>query len=257
LSELHVNDRTALIDADYLAYQAAAWAHSYQASLDELVERLEADLKKWVTGAFCSTSIALWSCDREDNFRRGCYELYKAHRTGTPPAMLEDAKRAVDEIVDRSLRIDHLEADDLIGILATNGKVSNPVMVSVDKDLRQIPGWHFNPNKEDFPVFVREDEALSFFCLQWITGDSTDGFKGLPGVGPAKGRKLLDVYEGGPVLNAVMAYLDKGVSVEDMLAQARCARILRAEDFNPDDRTPILWTPGEGLITACQNAEAG
>jgi 5'-3' exonuclease len=64
-------------------------------------------------------------------------------------------------------------------------------VVSIDKDMAQIPGWHVNPTKDDFPRWVSEEEADYFLALQWLTGDSTDGIPGLPGIGPKKAEKLL------------------------------------------------------------------
>ena len=258
-NELHVN-RTALIDADYLAYEAAAWAHSYQADAHDLTERVQGTLAEWQQRAFCSHAIATFSCARADNFRKDAYPLYKAHRTGDPPAMLGIAQQAIKDTL-RSVTIDRLEADDIMGIIATNGKIENPVIVSVDKDMRQIPGWHLNPHKEDFPVFISVLDADYLFFQQWLTGDSTDGYGGIKGVGPAKAMKLLNaalseyevgVDEGmalvqpGPVLlqMAVMyAYRDAGLSRDTCIAQARCARILRASDWDAEAKAIIPWEP--------------
>jgi len=239
--------RTALIDGDFIAYQLAAWAHSSQADSLAMSERIEETFGDWLQRSCCSDSLVMFSCSRDENFRRDSYPLYKAHRTAEPPAMLERAKEIVADC-SRLVTIPHLEADDVMGILATNGKIPCPVIVTVDKDLRQIPGYHFNPNKEDFPSLVSVADADAMFYQQWLTGDATDGFGGIRGCGPKKAQKILDTNtgDGAPTpddyeLNICSAYEAAGYSRQECIAQARCARILRAEDFDAETRTPIPW----------------
>lgn len=256
MTDYHV-ERTALIDADFIAYQLAAWAHSAQADSLAMATRIEGQFEDWMQRSCCTHSIACFSCSRDDNFRRDHYPLYKTHRTTEPPAMLDRAKEIVSDAADRALMIPRLEADDAMGILATAGKVENPVIITVDKDLRQIPGWHFNPDKEDFPVFVSESDANRLFYQQWLTGDATDGFGGIKGVGPKKADKILHCgnCEGTPPpecweASVLDAYEKAGMSLDEALAQARCARILRAEDFDADNRRPIPW--GRHLETVAE-----
>lgn len=254
-------NRTALIDADFIAYQLAAWAHSNQASTEEMAERIEETFADWMRRSCCTQSIACFSCSREDNFRKDAYPLYKSNRQSTPPAMLPTAKKLVSRASDRTVTLDRLEADDIMGILSTNGKVSNPVIITVDKDLRQIPGWHFNPDKEDFPVEIRKAEGDYLFYQQWLTGDSVDGFGGIKGMGPKRAHKVLagtpsdgatDVMYDDPSLDlehlVLAAYRDAGASLDEAVAQARCARILRAEDFDADNRQVIPWEPNEAVL---------
>ena len=95
----------------------------------------------------------------------------------------------------RTERLHGLEADDLLGILATTlPKYSDAIVVSLDKDLRTIPGRHLNPSKETSPAVVRvitELEADTAWLMQTLMGDSTDGYTGVPGIGPKKAEKIL------------------------------------------------------------------
>ena len=242
----YIVKRTALIDADFIAYEAAAWAHSTQADAFDLTARIEGTVREWAQLAHATKWIVCYSDDRENNFRRDHYPLYKAHRTSEPPAMLPLAQQVIKDMSATVVTVPRLEADDIMGIAQTNGKTPDTVIVSVDKDMRQIPGWHLNPNKEDFPVYVCRDEADYHFHMQWLTGDQTDGFGGIKGVGPVKARKILGAA-GGPVqdlTDAVLAaYEEKGYSIEEALGQARCARILRATDWDAKARQPIPWEP--------------
>jgi DNA polymerase-1 len=142
----------------------------------------------------------------------------------------------------------NLEADDVMGIAQTNGKTPNTVIVSVDKDMVQIPGWHLNPHKQDFPIFITEEEADHTFYMQWLGGDSTDGYGGIKGVGPKKAEKILE-YDGDPLLGVNMdnivlrAYKEADYTRDQAIAQARCARILRACDWDSELRQVIPWEP--------------
>tara|TARA_R110001606_G_scaffold206938_1_gene354671 strand:+ start:28 stop:465 length:438 start_codon:yes stop_codon:yes gene_type:complete len=81
------------------------------------------------------------------------------------------------------------EADDLCGIWATNyGK--DAIVVSIDKDMLQIPCSHYNPNKRTMTE-VGEFEGLRFFYTQILTGDKADNIVGLYGIGPVKATRML------------------------------------------------------------------
>lgn len=85
---------------------------------------------------------------------------------------------------------DGIEADDAIGIEATKlGDKS--VIVSNDKDLDQIAGWHFDWTSHECYRVSPRDAAYAFYS-QVLSGDATDTVVGLPGIGPAKAGKFLD-----------------------------------------------------------------
>jgi len=81
------------------------------------------------------------------------------------------------------------EADDLIAIEATRCG-PNTVVASIDKDMLQIPCWHFNFNRKEWTQ-VSEWQGDLFFYTQILTGDAADNIKGLMGIGPKKAEKLL------------------------------------------------------------------
>jgi len=252
--------RTALIDGDILLWKAAASAQSKQLDEQDLLERIEFDVKNWTQRAFCSDTIVCLSGPRESNFRREVYPLYKANRPDERPEFHGMAL----EIIERNHRIlrrDALEADDCMGLLATlqdsNGPVIlNPVIISTDKDLRTVPGWHFNPDidakrGEDFPVYVTQHQAYRAFVMQWLIGDSSDGYPGVFRFGEKGASKLLD--ETDPLdweVAALKKYAThvKKYTYEFCLQMARCARILTGEWWNAVDKVPTLWTPFDDSI---------
>jgi 5'-3' exonuclease len=85
---------------------------------------------------------------------------------------------------------DGIEADDAIGIEATR-LGPECVIVSNDKDLSQIVGWHFDWTSH-LVRRVGPKEAAHNLYRQILSGDATDTVVGIPGIGPAKAGKLLD-----------------------------------------------------------------
>ena len=139
-----------------------------------------------------------------------------------------------------------LEADDVIGLLATGKYADRHVVVSTDKDMQTLPCALFNPNKDVRPRRVRQVQADIFWMTQTLTGDTTDGYPGCPGVGPKKAAAAL--AEASPNMaslweTVVRTYDERGRTEEDALVQARLARILRHGDFDKQNMEVKLWHP--------------
>jgi 5'-3' exonuclease len=153
-----------------------------------------------------------------------------------------------------------LEADDVLGILATHPpflRGRKVIIVTTDKDLRQIPGFHLNPDKLDAGIYkITEVEGNRFHLYQTLVGDSTDGYPGCPGIGPVKANRILNELstreekEGFRVecawTRVKHTFLNKGLTEENALLQARLARILRAKDWDFKKKEPRLWVPTAG-----------
>ena len=89
--------------------------------------------------------------------------------------------------------VEGMEADDAIGIEQYKHPAKDTVIVTIDKDLNMIPGWHYNPRKEDL-YDVSLDEADRFFLWQMLVGDSTDNIPGINRIGPKTADKILAEY---------------------------------------------------------------
>jgi DNA polymerase-1 len=148
-----------------------------------------------------------------------------------------------------TITMEGLEADDIMGILATKPNSAQRIIVSQDKDMKTIPTTVWNGKEL---LHVSEAEADYNHLYQTLIGDTTDGYRGCPGVGPVKAEKLLAWQEGVHTdtgmnqyrwLAIVKAYDKAGLTETDALQQARLARILRWRDWNSDTKKPILWTP--------------
>jgi len=117
-------------------------------------------------------------------------------------------------------------------------------MVSIDKDLRTVAGLHYNPNyPEDGIVEVTEDEAHYNHMYQTLCGDSTDGYKGCPSIGPKTAAKILDVPHKDMWVAVLEAFAQKGISYDDAIIQAQVARILRGDEYDFKTDTTNLWSP--------------
>jgi len=132
-----------------------------------------------------------------DNFRYYVDPDYKANRKDSEKPKYFDQIREHLVKKHKAKIVNKMEADDAVGILATavdEDVDKDYVIVSIDKDLDQIPGLHYNW-KKDTHYTVTKAEAKEFIYTQLITGDATDNIKGLPKWGPAKAKKLLKGIE--------------------------------------------------------------
>jgi 5'-3' exonuclease len=65
------------------------------------------------------------------------------------------------------------------------------VIVSIDKDFKQVPGLLYNPTKDEWTE-VSEEEGLLFFYTQLLTGDRVDNIQGVNKIGPKTAEKILE-----------------------------------------------------------------
>lgn len=156
--------------------------------------------------------------------------------------------------------VEGIEADDALAIALTDDPEA--VCVSRDKDLRQVPGWHYSYSVGNQPEWGPElvDEigylkykpgklfgtGLKFFYSQVITGDTVDEYKGLEGKGPAYAYKLLDgcLCEREMYRRVLDSYEEKYAerAFEELLEQARLAWMVRQLH---EDGSPVMWEPPE------------
>ena len=149
------------------------------------------------------------------SFRNEIYKDYKANR---PP--MPDELRSQIEPIHNIIRlmglpilvVDHVEADDVIGTLATQATAKKmDVLVSTgDKDMAQLVTPHpplintMTDTLMDWPGVeekfgVRADQIIDYLAL---VGDTSDNIPGVPKCGPKTAVKWLQAFES---LNGVMA----------------------------------------------------
>lgn len=244
---------TALIDADIVAYRAAAvseddidWNDGFKGktlSLQQALASAKHIVEDWTARARCKQSILCFTGN--DNFRKSIFKLYKANRGGEKPELFDSVVEWLKQTY-QSYAVYRLEADDIMSIFATSEFVKNAVIVSIDKDMRTVPARIFNPDKDLRPYFNKPAIADRYWMTQVLTGDHSDNYKGIPGVGPKKAEKMLaNVGNNLPDLwsAVVAAYEDHNLSANDAIVQAQLSRILRAEDYNKNTLEITLWHP--------------
>jgi DNA polymerase-1 len=243
-----------LIDADILLYQLTAsneveirWTedlHTLHSDPEHIKDEIERRVKAIEDRLEVDYAILVFS--GANNFRKTVYPDYKGNRRGQRKPLAYAALKDWCLEAFKSEMWEGLEADDVMGIMATE-KPGDYIIWSEDKDLMQIPGLLW---RKDELVTISEHQAAEYFFTQVLTGDPTDGYPGCPGIGAVTAQKalssirFLDIgnYTEACWKTVVDLYARAGLSEDDALIQARCARILQASDYNFTTKEPILWT---------------
>lgn len=246
--------KTALIDADTLIYEASLGAeksiewHDELWTLHAFLPEAKAhftdlvDTIKSATGAD-RLVLALSDGDASRRWRNTVMATYKMNRKKVRRPVVYGPLRDFCHKEYHTFERPTLEGDDVLGILMTHPKLveGDKVCVSIDKDLKTIPGEHYNYGKQE-RYTVSEVEADYNHMMQTLTGDTTDGYPGCPGVGKVTAARLI-AWEEEMWPKVVAAYKKAGLSEEVALQNARVARILRAQDYNFKTKEVVLWNP--------------
>ncbi len=176
------------------------------------------------------------------NFRYSVYRPYKSNRRKyRKPAGYTRLREWICSTWPY-LQLANVEGDDVVGI----SYEKDDIIYSRDKDLRTIPGLHINSEGE-----LEEIEPWAAdlkFYEQILTGDATDGYPGIRGCGPKKAAQILGgaQSEYGLWERVRAAYIKaagKDPETPSVLSQARCARILRTDEYDHEEQKPRLWEP--------------
>lgn len=264
-TKIDPSKRFLIMDGDIIAYKCAAavetpidwggglWTlHAVESEAREKAASFIAD----VAGkAGCAGLLLAFSAG--DNFRKTLAPSYKGHRNEVrKPMVLKPLVNWLREEYDSASQ-DGLEADDLIGMFATEAP-EETVVWSEDKDMMTVPGIHYKHKDDEF-IKVSQELADYVHFKQTLTGDTADGYKGCPTVGDKTAEKLLeaavkDWWQNGDDgsfedrnayiwRHIVKAYEKQGLTEDDAILQARLARILRTSDWNPEKKEISLWLP--------------
>ena len=174
-----------LIDGDPIVYRAAfackddepvehVW-YTAKRMLEQIIDQFDRGLeyKVFLTGP--------------GNYREAIAkeQKYKGNRTQPKPKYYQDVRDYMEKWW-RAEVITGKEADDALGCTQTK----ETCIVSIDKDLDMIPGFHYNPVKQHY-YEVSELDGWRFFYTQLLTGDRVDNIKGINKVGPKTAAKIL------------------------------------------------------------------
>ncbi len=234
-----------LIDADYIVYKSCAAAETeidwsddtilvtsnfndaYSATTNELTK---------LQNEFGSLSDLILFFSDSVNFRKKILPEYKGHRNRKKPC---GYKRVINKLKTeyKVIVMPELEADDAMGIFST--QYPGNLIISPDKDMKQIPGKLYNL---DETFTVSPEEGAKWHLIQTLSGDQTDGYAGVPGIGVKRAETLFS-KEGYSWNTVLKAYKEKNLTEEDALLNARLARILTIDDYDSKQQKARPWTP--------------
>ena len=233
-----------LVDADYVVYKCCAGAESeidwgddvilVTSKFSDAIYCVKRELNKIAQNFFDSETILFFSDSK--NFRKTIQPAYKGHRNRKKPCGYKRVINALRQEYEVIL-MPTLEADDALGIYATQHPGN--VICSPDKDMRQIPGQLFDMKET---MSVTKEEGMHWHYIQTLSGDQTDGYGGVPGIGIKRAAALFE-EKGYTWKTIVSAFADKDLSEDVALENARLAKILQCEDYDFDKQEPRLFTP--------------
>ena len=243
---------TLLIDADYLIYNSCCaceqdtrwneWEHTLHTDERDIMNLIENRLAFYQSVAGNKHDIVM-CFSSYPTFRHEIFPEYKINRLGKrkPLALKDIIKKIKYEYTSEYL--DGLEGDDVLGLLATSNKYKDPIIVSVDKDMRTIPCKLI---AEDEVEHITQRKADRHWFEMALAGDAGDGILGIKGMGMVTASKLLaDVPDTEEALwhKVLQTYEKKGYTMADAILNARLTRILRTGDYDIFTGQVKLWNP--------------
>ena len=97
---------------------------------------------------------------------------------------------------------------------------------------------------------VTPNSGAAWHLIQCLSGDQTDGYGGVPGIGVKRAEVLFN-KEGYSWKTVVKAFTDKGLTESDAILNARLAKILTIDDYDTTKQEVRLWTPSPDYKVNC------
>jgi DNA polymerase I len=201
-------NKVCLLDGDIICYKIASDKKQTEEQVeqqglqsDRTWDQVKQEVDNYIHSLMARTqsssyiiALTVYGC-----FRYDIYRDYKANRKDSVrPKFLDKIK---EYLITEYKAIYHkgLEADDILSICAR--QIPNSFVASIDKDLLQIPGLHFNLTSN---IFLQVDEREAKFNLfrQVLSGDGVDNIKGCPTIGRIKAKSFLEKTKDIPALFA-------------------------------------------------------
>lgn len=201
--------------------------HSARMMIEDIIEVCQAEnYQLYLTG--------------KGNFREqvATIQPYKGNRTADKPVHHQAIR---DYLISQwgAEVIEGMEADDVLAMRQTD----TTVIASIDKDLKQVKGKHYNWRTDDCPTHVTEEVGTYNFYYQLLVGDRTDNIPGIPGMGPVKAKKLLELCDDEEDMywETLCQYSMKYEKpFEALLENAYLLWMVRELD---EDGQPVMWSP--------------
>ena len=270
----------ALIDADILRYEVGfasevGWKNGDLPPFEYVEEMLHNRLDRIVHGAGATSSTLFLS--EGPTFREAIATVkpYKGTRRHVKPWHFNNLTVYMRDVLGAEIVV-AIEADDAMSVRQctaiwnrsiyhenSGNKVDETIICTRDKDLRQVPGWHYGwemgAQPEFGPMLVTKEggglslnkkrseikgTGLPFFYAQVLQGDTADNIPGLPGCGAVRTHDLLEDCTLGAMLDMVKNEYEReyGSEWEEwLLEQGQLCWMSRR--LNPDG-SAVLWQIG-------------
>lgn len=258
--------KTLIIDADVLVYKAAEASQEVieiettdnpdymcrvlvYGNKRQAIDYVEKKIDSLLTKTKCDDYILALS-DSKSNFRKKILPTYKANRKAIKPVLYAFLRNYFLEN-HKTYEKPDLEGDDVIGILVTSEKIvkGRKIVWSMDKDFKTIPCIlaKEKPSGKIEKIVTTEKDADWWFMYQTLIGDTTDGYTGCKNIGDKRARKILGYADDTTLKEmwdkVIKTYEANNMTTQDALNNARCARILRATDYDFKKKEIKLWNP--------------
>jgi len=169
------------VDADIVCYRVAAvFEHAKDMVLFEALDEFMHNI---VRNSGVNKMVMFISDKTNFRYKVAVTQPYKGNRKSiVRPHKLGEAKEYMMQ-QHRGYIYENMEADDCIASYMTQH--DNVAHAGIDKDIRQIQGWHFNFVKNIWEFTSEEESSLKLF-RQICQGDTSDYIPGLVGIGEKK-----------------------------------------------------------------------
>lgn len=185
----NTENKVVLIDADSLMYFS-----SYGSEEDQILSETKLSEKIYdilnIIGNSYNVEKYYVFVKGKDNFRYKIFPAYKKNRPEKHPIIDVLNKYLVDNF--GAIESHNAESDDYAYSYSQLPEYKGRAIIcSVDKDMLQIPGLHYDYQKNKFH-FIDEETARYNLAIQLIMGDAADGIPCLKGYGPKKAQALIE-----------------------------------------------------------------
>ncbi len=207
----------ALIDADLWCYDAAFAAQRKDEEGEEEIlpfsytqNIIDFRLEKVMEVLKCSSYEMYLTGKGNFRIERATTVPYKGNRKKPKPYHYQNCRNYLEFSYGAEV-VDGMEADDMLAIRQTELR-TDAVIVTRDKDLRMVEGWHYayacgNTKEKDLEWidhvgYLKQNPkgktfggGMKWFFAQCLMGDRTDNIIGVPKCGDVKAFKLLNELE--------------------------------------------------------------
>lgn len=160
--------------------------------------RLNNKINSILENSWCDSYVICLGTGENFRYAEANTQPYKYGRTAKP-LLIDCVKEYLLRKYKKNLIvIEDVEDDDIVSSILWEDWVKakgnhsnlNTVGVFVDKDIKQVPCWHYDfDNPQNGLIKITEEQAHSYFAMQMLCGDGTDNIPSLPSLDESLARQ--------------------------------------------------------------------